>query len=218
VIFKQGEIEINMKNILYGIVTFAMSFAVNSSPIINGVGLSSPSSTITFDEFVLATGTSVDAQYSSLGVTFTPGLNYSPLGSAISFPGITGNHIGNFTNFSSASTVNPYSIFFTSNQTEAAIGYATSTPAQSTFSAFLGGVLVESFMEVTTYATTPSFYGFENILFDEIRVQSNDVAIMDNIQFGNISNVPAPPALWLIGSSLIGLIGMKRRTAKVSAL
>jgi hypothetical protein len=37
-----------------------------------------------------------------------------------------------------------------------------------------------------------------------------------DIQFGTVSSVPTPAAVWLLGSGLIGLIGMRKKSSKVS--
>jgi len=44
-------------------------------------------------------------------------------------------------------------------------------------------------------------------------------ASLDNVSFTtNVSPVPVPAAVWLFGSGLIGLIGMKKKSSKVSIL
>ena len=67
----------------------------------------------------------------------------------------------------------------------------------TTFSAFLGGSLVESFTAASDSgfpADSGRFYGFEGIVFDEIRLSINAVnmgANLDNLQY-NVANVPEP--------------------------
>ena len=55
----------------------ALIETTNATPVINNVGIDSPDLTITFSEYTFATGTEITDQYSSLGVTFDPGLFYN---------------------------------------------------------------------------------------------------------------------------------------------
>ncbi|ASP48542.1 PEP-CTERM sorting domain-containing protein [Cognaticolwellia beringensis] len=174
----------------------------NAGLIINNFGLTSSDNTITFDEIVFAGNTVVDTQYASLGLTFTSGLKYDAQGSS-SFPGISGHYLGNFT-----PVINPFSIFFSDDQTEAAFGLATN-PQTTTFNALLNGVLVESFSTSTSANnSSQGFYGFTGILFDEIQVASNSgSALIDNIQFNNSSStaVPEPSTLAIFALGIMGL-------------
>jgi len=180
---------------------------VQATSIVNNFGLSSPASTLTFDEIVFPQGTAIDTQYSAYGETFTSFLIYDTMG-VVSFPGITGHYLGNFN-----LVVNPFSIFFTTQQTEAAFGMAT-YPSQTTFTALLNGTTVESF-SVSTTLDDPSagFYGFSGITFNEISIfvdNENGLALIDNIQTG-ITTVPEPSTMLFIGSCLIALAGLRRK-------
>ncbi len=44
--------------------------------------------------------------------------------------------------------------------------------------------------------------------------ESNSFDVIDNVSFGRVSSVPVPAAAWLFGSGLIGLIGMRKKSAK----
>jgi len=179
----------------------------HATPITNNFGLSSPSSTITFDEIIFPQGTVIDTQYASYGATFTSGLKYDAQGVS-AFPGITGHYIGNFN-----PVVNPFSIFFTFAEplTEAAFGMATN-PATTTFTAYLNGSAVETFSASTTSNNSNAgYYGFTGILFDEISVLvSSNLALIDNIQMGG-TPVPEPATCLLFLFGLTGMIGVKKK-------
>lgn len=182
-----------------------------ATTITNDTGLPSPTNTITFDEFVFPQNTVVDTQYSSLGVTFTSGLQYDAQGSA-SFPGINGHYLGNF-----SATNNPFSIFFTENQTSVAFGFATN-PTNTTFSALINGSVIESFTIATTFDSINAYHGFTDILFDEISVNvSNISSLIDNIQLGTTAPVPEPTTMLLLGTGLVGVAGAARKKKKNQA-
>jgi hypothetical protein len=186
---------------------------IQAAPIINNFGLTSPASTLTFDEIVFPQGTAIDSQYTAFGKTFTSFLKYDTQ-EAASFPGITGHYLGNFyirVDPFSIFFVNPFSIFFSTQQSEAAFGMATN-PAQTTFTALLNGSPVESFSVSTTFDDpNTGFYGFSGITFNEISIfVSSDLALIDNIQTGN-APIPEPATMLLMGSGLIGLAGYGRK-------
>ncbi len=63
-------------------------------------------------------------------------------------------------------------------------------------------------------STTP----FSSIEFGSVNEHlGNEVFGIDNVSF-QTSAVPVPAAVWLFGSGLIGLIGMRKKTSKVSVL
>jgi len=182
--------------------------------ITNNFGLSNPAQTITFDEFVFTTGTSITNQYSSLGVTFSPNLFYSPNTSI--FPNMNGNRLGNF--WSSVNSANPFSILFSTIQNDAAFAMVTNQ-GTSTFTALLNGTAVESFSATTNTSSTSNYFGFTNIYFDEIRVNvggANGRMLLDNLQTSNNAVVPEPTSLTLfgIGAWVAGLGAACRRRRK----
>lgn len=200
-----------MKKILLSAITVILSFSwvnANAIPIFNSTGLTSPATTITFDEHLLPTNSIVTTEYSDLGVTFSPNLYYS---AQTGFPNITGNTITNFS-FNSDSLVPDFSINFLVDQTESAFAMVSNGTTWD-FSAYLDNVLVESFSQIVN-TSIPNFYGFSEITFDEIRVFSsvNDAMIIDNLQMGTAASVPEPSLLALFGIGLVGVFFSRRKT------
>ncbi len=187
------------------LLTFNVTIS-KASLIDNSFGLSGSHSTITFDEHVFASGTSLTNQYEDMGVIFSPFAYYGPYGAS------------DVSNFMPHGYAYQFSLILTTPQTEIAFQLATGGPA--TLYAYLGGNLVES--DSIAAASGTDFYGFSNITFDQIYIQSsyNGIGnasgtgplILDNLQLA--APVPIPSAIWLFGSALAGLVGFNRRKAK----
>jgi hypothetical protein len=91
--------------------------------------------------------------------------------------------------------------------------YASSNGSASTMEVFWGGSLLDT---VNTPAGT-TFQFFSYLVSaagasTELRFRStqtdNDGAIVDNV---SVNAVPVPPAVWLLASSILGLVGIARR-------
>ena len=216
------------KNILA--LTCALSLAISLSAVtaqaasISGgsSGLASPAQTITFDEILLTPNSSVTNEYSSLGVTFSPNLYYSP---QTGFPNITGNTLGNFDwNNNSATQIDQFSLNFLATQSSVAFNMV-SNATMWTFEALLGNSVVESFSAgVGNGYSQPNydanFFGFTGISFDQIRLTGNDYVLIDNLQMSNlISPVPEPETytMMLIGLGLLGF-QLRRKSKKTTPL
>jgi hypothetical protein len=118
------------------------------------------------------------------------------------FSNISGNFIINDTElitiFSFSETVSGVAFNFVSIE------------GSSTFTAFLGDDEIESFTTVAGY--DGDFYGFEDIEFDSIRINS-EVYALDNLQVATVTQVPEPEsyAMFMAGLALMGFIARRRK-------
>lgn len=197
------------KNILLVFGLIMASSEAFASIVQSTTGLSSPQTTITFDEFSIATNTVITNQYQSLGATFAPNLVQTPQSSS-GFPNLAGGNLGNF-----SPVVDPFYISFTGVQMDVAFVMVTN-PGTSTFTTLLNNVVVEAASFSTDFTSSNNWYVF-NGTFDQIRVDvggSNSAMLMDNLQLSN--RVPAPATLALLGLGVAG-IGYQRRKRETTA-
>src|SRR5262249_54043110 len=142
------------------------------SHFVNFAGLSAPTYTVTFDEVPLRENDPLLDQYVSYGVKFDdPGIMFDPdPGFEI---GLQGNHARNAFQIGVGAIgdpkTNPFSIFFTSDVSAAAVAAQAGYPV-TRFTALLDGVDVESFTAASDMGGNAGpFYGFTGIVFNEIR-------------------------------------------------
>ncbi|NKB22686.1 MAG: PEP-CTERM sorting domain-containing protein [Alphaproteobacteria bacterium] len=178
----------------------AMAFSANAVPI-NGsaTGLTTPDVIIDFEAGSLPNATVVTNQFS--GITFGTNYNLFTGGAA---PNISGRFLGD------VGSTGPGSIFFDNDASDAGFFFRTNTTT-TTFTALLDGVLVESFAASTSLSNSSNFYGFTDIVFDEIQIS---VAVggynLDGLQFSDAA-VSEPGSLVVFGLGLIGLGAIRRR-------
>lgn len=170
----------------------AVLMVINSSwtaladPIeLSPVGLAVPKSIITFEEHSFADATQVSTEFADLGVTFLPNLFYRtddhPDWASVEGPNLrTGDP-----------EVNPFSIHFGSALTSAAFVAIAQPPTPATITAKLGGVEVESFETTVSIDNPDNYFGFSNIVFDEIEISYTEERRLriDNIQLGPSANL-----------------------------
>lgn len=162
-------------------------------------GLSGSYATETFDS-ALPEGAAAANNFA--GVTFGAG-NFVTAAYSGTFPNMAGTVVGNF--FPCCTT--PTTMTFAANLSGAAFNYV-SNDGDSTFTAYLGATQVASFTATTGYGG--QFYGFQNVVFNSIKIDTggfNNAYIIDNLQ-----TAPVPEAesyAMLLGG--LGLLAMVRR-------
>jgi hypothetical protein len=182
-----------------------------ATPFIGSAGLTSPDRIITFSEIPLPEDTPVTNQFAALGLTLMPALGYNSQGPT-TLPGISGNYLGNN---SSLPFGNPFRLHFSAPVTSAVFGLATN-PAITTFTAFLSGIEVESFVAATTFNEAEAYIGFADILFDEILISvggGDGQALIDNVQyeFERVDTVPEPPAGHLLALGIAAMVLRRKK-------
>jgi hypothetical protein len=191
---------------------FTASGASATAVIDRATGLGSPSVLIDFGNGLFPNGTGFTNQFAASGVTF--GSNYEYRTSGNQLPSLKDGFL-----FPIAITAQPGSIFFSSNVSDALFSWRTNDSSPATFQAYLDGNLVESIFSGSTDGTVPlvsgKFYGFEDILFNEIRlaVSTPNGYTLDNLQF-NV--VPEHTTLTLFGLALLGLGAARRRKKRAA--
>jgi PEP-CTERM motif len=185
-----------------------MNAASAAQIVASTTGISNPDVVITFDEVVLPTNSLVTNEYAGFGVSFSPGLGYSP---QTGFPNIQGATLGNFSPYIQG----PYTLSFNTQQSDVAFAMV-SNGTQYLFEALLGGLTVESFTSAVPFNTSANFFGFTGSAFDAIRITSlqSDSLLIDNLQLGSPGAVPEPGtwAMILLGFGAVGF--SMRRSAR----
>ena len=161
---------------LYGFVNSLSSNPVDQSAL----GLNEFKSIVDFSEMRIIDLSEVTDQFSQYGVTFVPKLFYRttdhPDWASVSGPNLrTGDP-----------EVNPFSIKFNEAHLSAAVVLIAQPATPATITAKLGGVEVESFETTISIDNPNQYFGFEDILFDEIEVFYTGATRLrvDNVQLG----------------------------------
>jgi hypothetical protein len=181
-----------------------LSLSAQAAPVINqATGLSAPDTLIDFGMGLFPTGTDIANNFASDGVTFGSTYEYLDVGDF--GPSVAFGSLMNDNNNSSLNQ--PGVILFVTDVSAAVFSWRTLSDT-TTFSAFLDGSLVESFTAVSnddTPAASGKFYGFTDIVFDEIRLSilpSSGASpafafTLDNLQY-NVASVCVQPPPGLI--------------------
>ena len=167
----------------------------------SATGLSNPTTTLNFTEVVLADNAPLTNEYSAFGVEFT-NVFYNSGGAATTAPNIDDPHIGNF--IAGSSQFPTFSFEFTTDVTGASIALAGGFGGNATFTALLMGVIVGNAVAPIGLTNT-NFYGFDNLTFDQFRVQivsdtGNNAVIFDLLSFRTIPE----PSTWAM--AIMGLV------------
>lgn len=162
---------------------------------------------IDFGENLFPVGTTIDTQFVSDGVDFGATYTYNNINEA--HPARTQGYLENIDSINQ-----PGSIFFSSDVSAANFSWRTIRNTKTTFGAYNDNVLVEEFTAGTNISLTSGrYFGFQDILFDEVRLSIADTRskqfTLDNLEY--VSAIPLPAAVWLFGSGLLGLMGFARR-------
>ena len=197
-----------VKNMMVlGVVLVLTPYSYAASIINSNTGLISPSATI-IDFGVNMFPPSLDPFTDQIpGVTFGAGYFYVTTSS--NEPALSGGALFNL-------GTTPGAITFDA-PVDAAVFSWRNNPQNTTFSAFLNNTLVETFIAPTgNDGLSARFYGFEGIVFDEIRLLQSVISgyTLDNLQFNSVSQVPLPAAIWFMLTALVGLFSVGRLKAK----
>jgi hypothetical protein len=166
-------------------------------------GLTSPDKiVIEFGNDLSKVGTVIGSQFD--GVTF--GSTYVYNHTTATHDALTHGYLENLN-----SNTQPGSILFDTDVST--VNFSWRARTSTTFSAWNDDVKVEEFVADTNMSLSGGrYYGFQDIVFDEIRLSiqhPSKAFTLDNLEY--ISVIPIPAALWLFGSGLLGLIGLARR-------
>jgi hypothetical protein len=189
----------------------------HATPIQNSTGLSGMFQTETFDTN-LGNDSAAASQFA--GIHFSNGAYLTNFYSGL-VPNALNSSVVNFANNSCPVPVCP-AVTITFDNIQSAVAFAfLSGDGTSTFSAYMGSLLVESFTATTLYATGGTFYGFDGINFDSVVIQSasnNNAFLIDNFQTKNASAVPLPGSIALILIGAMGVLGTRGSRAKRTAI
>ena len=187
----------------------ALSFGAQATSISNSsVGLTGTFTTEDFDTWVLGSSSGPGLSFDS-GQVVTSGLVY---------PNLSGNSIINEAELTSG--------FLFSGPVSGVAFNFVGTGGDAIFTAFLGGVEVEHFIALTGDIASNNFYGFKDISFDSISIDTNgtDYAsyALDNLQVASsfdgsaLAPVPEPEsyAMFMAGLGVMGFIARRRKNGQ----
>jgi PEP-CTERM motif len=185
------------------------STQAGATPIVDlDVGLADRDTLLTFNEVPLTVNVAVTNQYSAYGLT-VQGLNYSSSCCISTWsPGGSKPYLANVT--TSASAYSNWKIEFADDLTAIAFTLAANSGTYN-LAAYQNGSLVEQF---NLSGSAWGYYGFKNIVFDEIRMTAASAMLIDNLQFKKAGNVPEPGVIALLGAAAVAAMVTRRRKYK----
>lgn len=172
---------------------------VHSATLNNSLGLVAPSQTINFGENSPSQNTSFGNLYS--GITFTALYATSIYGGG-GIPNFNGLSAANFLSIgfpTPPSLGDPVSVSFAQPISAIAVA-AVTAPGFTTFEAYLGNALIESFTASTDNSSNTNFFGFTGIVFNKLVILPGTVdglVAIDNLQFTS-AQTPEPGSLALL--------------------
>ena len=179
-----------MGSLLIEVLAFILAGStVFAEPIdLSAEGLTEPVSTVHFDEIVIADTALVSTQFAAFGVTFLPNMYYRT-GDNPDWANVSGPNLR-----SGDPEVNPFSVHFENALTSAALIAIAQPPTPATITAKLNGVVVESFETTVSIDNPNNYFGFTDIVFDEIEIAYTASTRMriDNVQLGEPSGGGIP--------------------------
>jgi hypothetical protein len=194
----------------FGLMASFITPMAHATPIQNTTGLSGTFQTETFDTNF---GNNSAAASQFAGMHFSKGA-YITDSLSTQYPNVLNSSVVNFSfNSCILPSCPPVIISFDSVQSAVAFAFVAND-GSATFSAYLGGLLVESFTSSTLLATGGQFYGFDGISFDSIVIDAatvNNAFLIDNLQTKNASPVPLPGSIALLLAGAIGVASSRRR-------
>jgi len=199
----------SLRSLAAGMFLFLLGLPAQADTIDNSFGLSSPATTLGFDEWG-ANGVAITNQYVGDGVVFTS----TPSGPLVT---LFSNGLPAMNQYALNQGGGSFQIQFQGTVNEAAFGFLTN-PGTSTFTALRNGAIVEQFSRSTEYWGAADYFGFTGITFDTIEVTpggAGQAFRLDNLQFGQVAiETPEPGSLALMLVALAGFgVVLRRRRA-----
>jgi len=189
-----------------------------ATPIYNASGFTAADKTINFTEVSVTNNSAVTNQFLAYGVQFGKAGGASPwkmtTSTTVTGTGFSGKFITS-TGATNNNSTNYLSIQFT-NDVDAAGAYFefNNEDPLIKISAFNNNNFVESLNYTNNNCcATSAFLGFNNIVFDELRISNlkDRIVYLDTLKFSGVNAVPEPASMALAGLVMGGLFTTRKR-------